>query len=250
MLLLGNMVSWPFWHEQIAAFSKQYRVIAPEYRDQPLPGSDALDSLADDVPDLLRVLGYRRAALVGHSIGAMVLARMLERQPQAASAVVLANGFWRMRLLPAALQPALRRPLGAIYPRLPWIARQLGSAAFLWLDQHIFCHDEPRSAKQRMFFGYTMTPDTSMVLRLAAALEYNRPPDLSRATMPVLLVSGGRDRWVPISDARRLAAALPRGEHVEFARAGHMLPMVAAERFNAVVLDFLGRAGAAADGVL
>ncbi len=247
LLLLGNMVSWPFWSEQIDEFSKQYRVIAPEYRDQVLPGSDALDTLAGDVPDMLRALGYQSAALVGHSIGAMVLARMLERQPEVATAVVLANGFWRMRVFPTLLQkvqPSLRRPLGSIYPRLPWVARQIGSVAFLWWDQHIFCHDEPRSAKQRMFYGYTMTPDTSMVLRVSAALEYNRPPDLSRATMPVLLVSSGRDYWVTASDAERLAAALPRGEHVIFAECGHMLPMVAAERFNATVLDFLARAGA------
>jgi pimeloyl-ACP methyl ester carboxylesterase len=183
----------------------------------------------------------------------MVLARMLERRPEAASAVVLANGFWRMRALPTALerlQPALRRPLGALYPRLPWVARQIGSAALLWWDQHIFCHDEPRSAKQRMFFGYTMTPDTSMVLRVSAALEYSRPPDLSRATMPVLLVSAGRDHWVTAHDAERLAAALPRGEHITFPQCGHMLPIVAAERFNAAVLDFLGRAEKPGSSVL
>lgn len=253
ILLLGNMVSWPFWSEQIDAFSRQYRVIAPEYRDQSLPGSDALDTLADDVPDMLAALGYERAALIGHSIGAMVLARMLERRPEVASAVVLANGFWRMRMLPTVLkrmQPALRRPFGALYPRLPWVARQVGSAAFLWWDQHIFCHDEPRSAKQRMFFGYTMTPDISMVLRVSAALEYNRPPDLSRADMPVLLVSSGRDHWVTARDAEQLAAALPRGEHVVFGECGHMLPMVAAERFNATVLDFLERSEAPGDSVL
>jgi 3-oxoadipate enol-lactonase len=253
LLLFPNMVSWPFWCEQIDVFSRCYRVIAPEYRDKVLPGSDALDTLADDVPDILAGLGYDRAALVGHSIGAMVLARMLERRPDVASAVVLANGFWRMRMLPTPLQkmqPALRRPLGALYPRLPWVARQIGSAALLWWDQHIFCHDEPRSNKQRMFFGYTMTPDTSMVLRVSAALEYNRPPDLSRATMPVLLVSGGRDRWVPARDAERLAAALPRGEHVVISDCGHMLPMVAAGSFNSTVLDFLGRAEAAGYGVL
>lgn len=253
LLLLGNMVSWPFWYHQIDVFSQHFRVIAPEYRNQALPGSNALDAFADDVPDMLGALGYERAALVGHSIGAMVLARMLERCPHVASAVVLASGFWRMRVLPSALhrlQPALRKPIGALYPRLPWVTRQVGSATLLWLDQHIFLHNEPRREKLRMFYGYTMTPDTSMVLRLSAALEYDRPPDLSRARMPVLLVSGGRDHWVPVSDARRLAAALPRGEHVLIPEAGHMLPMVVPERFNAVALEFLLRAEATQNGVL
>lgn len=247
LLLLGNMVSWPFWCYQVPAFAQHFRVIAPEYRNQAIAGVGALDALAADVPDLLQALGYDRAILIGHSIGAMVLARLLETQPEVAEAVVLANGFWRLRILPEVLhaaQPRLVPLLWAIYPRLPWLARQLGSFALLWGDQHIFLRHEPSSQKRKMFFGYTMTPDVSMVLRLAAALEYHRPPDLTRATMPVLLVSSGEDRWVPLVDARRLAAALPRGEHVVRPPIGHMLPMVVPEDFNRVVLDFLGRASA------
>ena len=250
MLLLGNMVSWPFWCYQIPVFAQHFRVIAPEYRNQTIDGVSALDALADDVPDMLHALGYDRAVLIGHSIGAMVLGRLLETQPEVAEAVVLANGFWRMRIMPDklhALQPRLVPLLWAIYPRLPWLARQLGSFALLWGDQHIFLHSEPSSQKRKMFFGYTMTPDVSMVLRLASALEYHRPPDLSRATMPVLLVSSGQDRWVPLDDARRLAAALPRGEHAVLPPIGHMLPMVVPDDFNRIVLDFLGRVRASAD---
>lgn len=254
LILLGNMVSWPFWCHQFPAFAQKYRVIAPEYRNKVIPGVSALDALAADVPDLVQALGYERAFLAGHSIGAMVLARMLEQTPEVAAAVVLSNGFWRMRILPEWLhefQPKLAALLWAIYPRLPWLVRQLGSYALLWGDQHIFLHREPASQKRKMFFGYTMTPDVSMVLRLQSALEYHRPPDLSRATMPVLLVSSGQDRWVPVEDACKLAASLPCGEHIMCPPIGHMLPMVIPDDFNRFVLDFLARAqGAAQSGVL
>lgn|GEM_PF-4371679 len=244
LLLLGNMVSWPFWCHQIPVFAKHYRVIAPEYRNHELHDATALDAFAADVPDLLQALGYQRALLVGHSIGAMVLARLLETTPQVAQAVVLANGFLRLRLLPEMLhwlQPQLVPLVRIIYPRLPWLARQLGSYALLWGDEHIFLHREPHSEKRKMFFGYTQTPDISMVLRLAAALEYHRPPDLRRATMPVLVFSSGVDRWVPLADARRLTELLPCGEQLIVPGIGHMAPMIVPELFNRTVLEFFGR---------
>jgi pimeloyl-ACP methyl ester carboxylesterase len=244
LFLFANMVSWEFWCHQIPILAQRYRVIAPEYRREYLPGATALDALADDVPDMLHALGYERALLMGHSIGAMVLARMLEKTPEVATAVVLANGFLHLRVLPGPLhrlQPRLVPVLRALYPRLPWLTRQLGSYLLLWGDQHIFLHREPAEEKRKMFFGYTFTPDVSMVLRVGAALEYHQPPDLSRATMPVLVVSGGQDRWVSVTQARRLVEHLPLGEHLIWPSVGHMLPMIVPEDFNHAVLEFFGR---------
>lgn len=244
LLMLPNMVSWQFWCHQIPVFARHFRVIAPEYRNQEVPGLSALDTLAADVPDLLQALGYDHATLMGHSIGSMVLTRVLETEPQIADAVVLVDGFWRLRVLPTALhrwQPRLVPVLRALYPRIPWVLRQIGSFASLWLDEHIFLHSEPNSEKQKMFWSYPMTKDISMVLRVGAALEYHQPPELRRATMPVLVVSGAHDRWMPVGDARRLARSLPSGEHVIFPTSGHMVPMIVPDQFNQTVLGFLRR---------
>ena len=248
LILLGNMVSWPFWCYQIPFFARRYRVIAPEYRNQPRHGMTALNALAADVPDLIHALGYERALLMGHSIGSMVLARMLQDTPDVARAVVLANGFLQLRLLPRPLhrvfgrwQPRLS-PLLWAYPKLPWVARQLGSFVLLWGTQLIFLHREPHSEKRKMYFGYTMTSDVSMVLRLQAALQYAAPPDLSKAHVPILLVSSGDDHWMQLREATQLARRLPCGEHIVIPPSGHMSPMAAPDVFNVAVLEFLERA--------
>ncbi len=218
-------------------------MIAPEYRAQTVPQLSALDTLAADVPDLIHQLGYDRAFLVGHSIGAMVLARMLEQTPEVAEAVVLANGFPYLRILPRKLhwlQPKLV-PLLWIYLRLPWIVRQLLSFALLWATPIIFLRHEPDSEKRKMFFSYTFTPDVSMVLRVGAAVEYHDLPDLSRANMPVLVTTGGKDWWLPVHEAKELVAAIPCCEHIIFPSIGHMSPMIVPERFNRAVLQFFGR---------
>ncbi|WP_025746018.1 alpha/beta fold hydrolase [Kallotenue papyrolyticum] len=248
LLLLGNLVSWEFWHHQIPFFAQHYRVIAPAYRGRPRPGCSALDALAADVPDLLARLGESRALLMGHSIGAMVLARLLEQQPQVARAVVLANGFLWLRLVPPALhrvarrvQPHLTPLLWTIYPRLPWVARQLLAFGLLWGTQLIFLRHEPACAKREMFFAYTNTGDGSMIMRLSAALEYAHPPDLSGARVPVLLVSGAHDTWMQPWERNRLAQRLPCGTQVVVAGRGHMTPMVAPDVFNTTVLAFFRR---------
>ncbi len=244
LILYGNMVSWEFWAYQVPFFARHYRVIAPEYRSQAFANTSACDALADDVPDLVRTLGYEHALLMGHSIGAMVLARVLERTPEVVTAAVLANGFPYFQLvprIPRQLQPKLV-PLLWLYPRLPWVVRQLASFGLLWGTQRIFLYREPSSEKRKMFFSYTFTPDVSMVLRVATALQYCRLPDLRRATMPVLVVTGGADRWLPIHQAKELVQALPCGHHLVFPQAGHMTPMVVPEQFNRAVLNFLVRA--------
>lgn len=248
LLLLGNMVSWPFWCYQFPAFAQHYRVIAPEYRNEPRPGMRALDALAADVPDMIRALGHERMLVVGHSIGAMVLAQVLQDTPHVLHAVVLANGFLDLRILPEHAHRVLHRmqpplaPLLWVYPHLPWVVRQLGSFALLWGSQRIFLHNEPNELKRRMFWGYTMTGDASMVLRLQAALEYDVPPDLSHARVPTLVTSSEHDHWMHISEARRLVERLPCGDHVIVPGVGHMGPMAAPDVFNQIVLRFLGQA--------
>jgi pimeloyl-ACP methyl ester carboxylesterase len=247
LLLLGNMVSWPFWCYQMPAFARHYRVIAPEYRNQPRPGMNALDALAADVPDMIHALGHERMLVVGHSIGAMVLAQVLATTPEVLQAVVLANGFLALRLLPRRLHRflhTLQPPLSSllwIYPRIPWVVRQLGSFALLWGMELIFLHSEPNELKRRMFWGYTMTRDGSMVLRLQAALQYDWPPKLSQARVPTLVVSSGNDHWMQLREGRHLVGRLPCAEHVILPGVGHMSPMAAPDAFNGVALEFLGR---------
>jgi pimeloyl-ACP methyl ester carboxylesterase len=178
----------------------------------------------------------------------MVLARLLESQPEVARAVVLGNGFLQLRLLPISLhhflhhlQPRLVPLLWKIYPRIPFLARQIGSFALLWGAQIIFLHKEASSEKRRLFFSYTDTPDASMILRLAAALEYHQPPNLDRATMPVLVVSSENDHWMKLWEAQKLVQLLPRAEHHVFPGIGHMSPMIVPDAFNRVVLQFLQR---------
>lgn len=86
VLLHGITLRSEVWRHQFAFADEGFRVIAPDLRGH--GGSTAgsrglgLDGHADDLADLLVDLDLRGAVVVGHSMGGMTIARMIERRPE------------------------------------------------------------------------------------------------------------------------------------------------------------------------
>jgi pimeloyl-ACP methyl ester carboxylesterase len=86
-----------FWHEQVAAFADQARLIFVD-----LPGhgrSDkpdtayTLDFLARSVGAVLRHAGVEKSVLVGHSLGAAVMCRVMAQASEKVAALVSVDGL-------------------------------------------------------------------------------------------------------------------------------------------------------------
>ncbi|MBV8911613.1 MAG: alpha/beta fold hydrolase, partial [Acetobacteraceae bacterium] len=79
---------------QLDYFGRMYRAIAwdmPGYAGSvPLP-LVTMEALASALAGFIRALGLERPVLVGHSIGGMVVQRLLAEAPDAARAIVLAQ---------------------------------------------------------------------------------------------------------------------------------------------------------------
>ena len=76
VLLHGWPQSWYQWRLIIPALAEHYTVIAPDlrgygYSDKPAGGYDKR-TMATDIHELVRSLGYNRIKLVGHDRGARV----------------------------------------------------------------------------------------------------------------------------------------------------------------------------------
>lgn len=84
---------------------------------------------------------------------------------------------------------------------------------------------------------------------LARALEVLRHADLrprlGEVARPVLVLAGQYDRVTPPGAARALAAALPHGRHLEFARCGHAPFLSHAAEFAAALRGFAAHVFAA-----
>jgi 2-hydroxy-6-oxonona-2,4-dienedioate hydrolase len=65
-------------------------------------------------------------------------------------------------------------------------------------------------------------------------------PRLAEISAPTLIVWGSNDRFVPLDTGLRLLAGIPDAQLHVFNRCGHWAQWEHAERFNRLVLDFLG----------
>jgi pimeloyl-ACP methyl ester carboxylesterase len=134
ILLHGFPECWYSWRHQLGALSERFRVVAPDLRgynlsDKPGRVEDyRMERLVDDVTGLVRHLGARRAAVVGHDWGAAIAWAAAERYPDYVSRVAA------MQVPPPAVWArnlTLRQLMLSWYmfffqlPRLPewWIRR-------------------------------------------------------------------------------------------------------------------------------
>ncbi|GAA5048998.1 alpha/beta fold hydrolase [Nocardia callitridis] len=125
-----------YWNPQINAFADKYRVIAYDQRghgDSDFGSSPlSMDLLADDLADVLAaaLAPGEKAALVGHSLGAMTVQAWAGRYPHRVAeqldAVVLTNTGPDSLVAETTLLPLLNKPLGSRARRIPmprWLGR-------------------------------------------------------------------------------------------------------------------------------
>lgn len=93
VLMPGWPATWWSYHKIMPALARRFRVIAVDIRgmgatDKP-PGGFDKKTMARDVYELVRALGYRKVDIVGHDIGAMVAFSFAANHPEATRRVAL-----------------------------------------------------------------------------------------------------------------------------------------------------------------
>jgi pimeloyl-ACP methyl ester carboxylesterase len=93
VLLPGWPQTWWAFHKIMPALARDHRVIAVDLRgmgasDKPADGYDK-KTMAKDIAELVRVLGYDKVEVVGHDIGAQVAFSFAANHPEATRKLVL-----------------------------------------------------------------------------------------------------------------------------------------------------------------
>ena len=95
LLLHGFPEFWFGWRSQIPALAERFRVVAPDLRGYNLSGKPAsgydFETLAGDVPGLIRALGAERAHVVAHDWGGMLGWGAAMLHPEAVDRLAILN---------------------------------------------------------------------------------------------------------------------------------------------------------------
>lgn len=222
---------------QLDHFGAEYRAIAwdmPGYgRSAPLP-LVSMDALAAALAGFIEELGLHRPVLVGHSLGGMVVQRLLTRAPLAARAVVLAqtsaafgsrDPAWQAEFLSARLGPLdAGRSMAALADAM--VAGMAGPDA-----------DPEGMALARDCLAHT--PDSTYRDSIMVMPGFDGRDALARVAVPALVLAGTLDAAAPAQGMQRMAARIPGAQYIALEGAGHLAHLEQPRAFNAAVGQFL-----------
>lgn len=254
VLLHGFPDTHVVWRKQVAPLvAAGFRVLAPDLRGH--GGSDAplaidayrLEHLCADVIAMLDQLGIERARLVGHDWGAVIGWLLCMDVPERIEQFVALSVGHPAALARAGLLQYLRSSY-IMWFLLPGLAERALLAGDGYLLERLTADRTQVAQWKRSFFR---DPE-----RLTAALN------LYRANIPRGIVHGRKHApvrvpvmgiWssldpalgeIQMRDSARHVAGYFRYERID--GADHWLQVTAAERVNALLLDFFGAAARAA----
>jgi pimeloyl-ACP methyl ester carboxylesterase len=226
---------WGFF-KQVPALSRRFATVTFDAREGRNP-EGVIEGLASDVVGLLEHLGVRRAHVLGTSLGGFVAQRLALGRPDLVGRLVLVStgqgGSGSERMSPGTMgemfglgalsaKQAVRRGLEAATSER---YRSENVGEFERLVQKRLS-DSPSLAS---YYGQAM-----------AGSRFDDSAEVGNISAPTLVIHGAEDRYVPPSNARALAAAIPGARLRILEGAGHLVFMERAEEVNREVLAFLG----------
>jgi pimeloyl-ACP methyl ester carboxylesterase len=180
------------------------------------PALDSIAAMADWTARLIETAGLKQAALVGHSMGALVALDCAARHPDKVRALALCGVAVDMPVHPEMLESAKANTLKVQELMTFWgIGNALHKGGMvspgLWL----------RRESLAVLAGNR--PDV-IHSDLAACNAYKDAPQRAAAvTCPTVLVLGDGDLMTPAGKGKALAAALPGAKTVVVANSGHFM---------------------------
>jgi pimeloyl-ACP methyl ester carboxylesterase len=249
----GVTLSTRVWVKQFEQLPEQgFRCIAFDHRGhgESKCGTTghSIVNLADDMRTLLERMNLRDVVLVGHSMGGIAVQAFAARYPELAAERVrgivlmstlaktyLSGANWLRRLFerltgggPSAGELMTQQNLGFFLARLGLGRDPQPSHVELVREMIAACEKENSQAAIGALMGLDMTADVSKI------------------TLPTLIVSGSADVIAPPAESRRIAELIPGARFEVFKGAGHMLMLERTEEVHTLITEFARDLGAGA----
>jgi epoxide hydrolase 4 len=136
LLLHGFPEFWYSWRYQIPVVSRYFQVVVPDLRgyndsDKPGRGYD-LETLTQDIVELIHSLGYERAHIVGHDWGGVIGWNVAQKFPDLVQSLVVLSAPH-----PGALWKTLTSSLEQFRKGWPYLAFQVPAIPEWLLQQNL-----------------------------------------------------------------------------------------------------------------
>ena len=236
LFIQGTGVHGRGWLPQVEGLADRYSCVFFDNRgmgrSQPIGAPVSVERMADDAAAVMEAAGFTSAHVVGHSLGGLIALELALRSPERVRSLALLCTFARgadvTRLSWDSFWRGMRTYIGTRQSRRhAFLEMVLPPAALVGVDR------DELAARLEPLFGHDLAVQPAIVFKQLAAMKaYDATPRLERIEKPTLVVVAGRDLVAKPKWGRALAAGIPGARLIEFAEAGHGLPLVEPAEVN------------------
>jgi pimeloyl-ACP methyl ester carboxylesterase len=200
----------------------------PAHGKSPGPALASIPAMADWVFHVLQNQNIPRAALVGHSMGALIAADCAARHPERVERLALVATAWPMKVSEAYLEAARKNEytaidMSTIWGHAPQVPLGANPNPGMWM------YGDTQARLERLAPGVLHAD-------LKACNEYQFPGGVK---CPALFILGRRDMMTPPRSAKSLQDAIPGAQTVLVGSSGHTLMAEAPDALLDALIEFL-----------
>jgi 3-oxoadipate enol-lactonase len=230
----ANSDSWQYQWQALA--DAGYRVIVPDmfgFGRSPYENKkNTIESMADDVHELMQKLGVEKASFIGLSMGGAIALRFALKYPAKVEKLVLANTAARFA----------NKISGNIYKILKRIfvmsvmPRKYGADM---VSRFVFPKSGQEEYRAEFFREIMMSDKMAYFDSVKSIIRHDVRKELAKITVPTLVIGGSHDFVTPSFLQKAIAENIKGSKLVIIEGAGHVSSVDSAGRFNAEMLAFL-----------
>lgn len=234
-LVLANSLGTDFsmWDPQMAELQRHFRILRYDTRghgqSSVTPGDYTIEQLGRDVLALLDSLGLDRVHFCGLSMGGMIGMWLAMHAPNRLDHLVLCNTaprigtkeIWNARI--ATVRKDGMKPVAA-------------AVMERWFTPEFRASSPDKVAGTRRMLE--KSPPEGYAASCAAVRDMDEREGIAQIRTPTLVIYGGNDPVIPVSEVQLLVARIPGAAKVELA-AAHLSNVEQAGAFTSAVSSFL-----------
>ena len=236
MLVTGLGGTASYWDPVVAPLAKSFRLIRFDQRGigASTRGSAAttIEQLGLDSFAVLESVGSKRATLLGHSTGGVILQAMALHDESRIAGLVLSGTWARPNRYMTELFNSRTEIMKAV-PRE--YSAMVGFLAYTaeWLNANWASFDAMVAGAP-----YTAAQQAIVAERIRAILVFDRSKDIHRIKVPTLVQGAEDDLIVPAFLSRELADLIPHAKLQMLPTGGHMYPITRTDAFVTALTEF------------
>lgn len=230
------------WQNQVESLSSEYRVVTYDIRglgqSEPGDGQYTMDSMADDLIQIVQELGLNKPILCGFSMGGYLSMRTMEKAQELFGGVALVNTKAteddsaarrkRAELIRQVNEQGVEEFAQGFVPNCFTTASKEGPADYYTDALNRAMASNPTGVK-------------GCLLAMASRPDFN--DSLKDIDIPALVVGGNQDQLISYHELENMLYGIGKNAYISLSmKAAHMIPLEDPDFLNREVRDWLGKA--------